>query len=72
VFQSLGKAKQTLILSIARQGIALIPLLILFNFLIGQDGIILAQPVADIVSMLISVALFLPVRRELSDTYSRK
>jgi putative MATE family efflux protein len=65
VFQSLGKAKQTLALSVARQGIVLIPLLILFRFLMGQDGIILAQPVADIASMLISVALFLPVRREL-------
>jgi Na+-driven multidrug efflux pump len=68
VFQSLGKAKQTLVLSIARQGLALIPLLILFNMYIGQDGIILAQPVADAVSLLISVALFLPIRRELSLT----
>jgi putative MATE family efflux protein len=66
VFQSLGKAKQTMALSIARQGIVLIPLLVLFNFLFGQDGIILAQPIADIASMLISVALFLPIRRELS------
>jgi putative MATE family efflux protein len=68
VFQSLGKAKQTMALSIARQGIVLIPLLILFNFLFGRDGIILAQPVSDIASMLISVALFLPIRRELSGT----
>jgi putative MATE family efflux protein len=66
VFQSLGKAKQTLALSVARQGIVLIPLLILFNALIGQDGIIMAQPVADVASLLISVALFVPIRRELS------
>jgi putative MATE family efflux protein len=65
VFQSLGKAKQTLVLSIARQGLALIPLLILFNAFFGQDGIILAQPVADVLSLLFSVALFLPIRREL-------
>jgi putative MATE family efflux protein len=66
VFQSLGKAKQTLALSVARQGLILIPLLILFNALIGRDGIILAQPVSDVASLLISVALFLPIRRELS------
>jgi putative MATE family efflux protein len=66
VFQSLGKARQTLVLSVARQGLVLIPLLILFNALIGRDGIILAQPVADVISLLISVALFMPIRRELS------
>jgi putative MATE family efflux protein len=66
VFQSLGKAKQTLALSVARQGLVLMPLLILFNMFIGQDGIILAQPVSDVASLLISVALFLPIRRELS------
>jgi Na+-driven multidrug efflux pump len=66
VFQSLGKAKQTLALSVARQGLVLTPLLILFNALVGRDGIILAQPVADVASLLISVALFLPIRRELS------
>jgi putative MATE family efflux protein len=68
VFQSLGKAKQTLILSIARQGLVLIPLLILFNRFIGRDGIILAQPVADVASLLISTALFIPIRRELSQS----
>jgi putative MATE family efflux protein len=71
VFQSLGKAKQTLALSVARQGIVLIPLLVLFNYLIGRDGIILAQPVADVASLLISVALFLPIRRELTGNDAR-
>jgi putative MATE family efflux protein len=66
VFQSLGKAKQTLALSIARQGFVLIPLLVLFNRLLVRDGIILAQPVSDIASLLISVLLFMPVRRELN------
>lgn len=63
LFQSLGKAKQSLILSVARQGIIYIPLLIAFNYLAGQDGIILAQPVADVVSMLIAIILFLPLRK---------
>jgi putative MATE family efflux protein len=66
VFQSLGKAKQTLALSVARQGIVLMPLLVLFNEILGMDGIILAQPVSDIASLVISVALFVPIRRELS------
>ncbi|MDR3172505.1 MAG: hypothetical protein LBU17_12955, partial [Treponema sp.] len=66
VFQSLGKARQTLVLSIARQGIVFIPILMLFNYTLGRDGLILAQPVSDLLSMLLTVLLFLPVRRELA------
>jgi Na+-driven multidrug efflux pump len=66
VFQSLGKARETLFLSVARQGVVLIPLLILFNTFFGQDGLILAPSVSDVISLLIGVALFLPIRRELS------
>lgn len=65
LFQSLGKARQSLVLSVARQGIVYIPILIIFNYLGGQDGIILAQPVADVLSTLIAVALFLPIRKAL-------
>jgi Na+-driven multidrug efflux pump len=70
VFQSLGKARQTLALSVARQGIVFIPILVLFNYTLGRDGLILAQPVADVLSMLLTVLLFLPVRRELTGTQS--
>jgi Na+-driven multidrug efflux pump len=65
VFQSLGKAKQALVLSIARQGIVFLPILLIFNFAFGKDGLIYAVPVADTVSTLLCVALFIPVAREL-------
>jgi Na+-driven multidrug efflux pump len=65
VFQALGKAKEALILSIARQGIVLLPVLFIFNYAFGRDGLIFAIPVADTLSMLICIALFLPVLRSL-------
>ena len=67
LFQSLGKARQSLVLSVARQGIVYIPILIIFNYLAGQDGIILAQPVADVMSMLIAIILFIPLRKTLDE-----
>ena len=63
MFQALGKAKQSLALSIARQGIVFIPILVALHYLAGQDGIVLAQPVADVVSMLLAIMLFLPLRK---------
>jgi hypothetical protein len=38
----------------------------LFNHTLGRDGLILAQPVSDLLSMLLTVLLFLPIRRELA------
>ncbi|MDR1217594.1 MAG: MATE family efflux transporter [Oscillospiraceae bacterium] len=66
VFQSMGKAKQALVLSIARQGIVFLPIMLIFNFAFGKDGLILAQPVSDTISTLICVGLFLPVFKELA------
>ena len=65
VFQAFGKAKQALILSIARQGFVLIPLLFILNYAFGRDGLIFSLPIADTASMLICVILFLPVLREI-------
>jgi putative MATE family efflux protein len=70
VFQSMGKAKQALVLSIARQGIVFLPIMLIFNFAFGKDGLILAQPVSDTISTLICVGLFLPVFKELAHSES--
>lgn len=55
--QSMGAAIPALIINISRQGFIYIPMLYVFNTLIGLNGIVLAQPVADIIS--ISLAAFL-------------
>ena len=65
VFQALGKARQAMILSIARQGIVYLPILLTFNYAFGRDGLIFAFPAADTLSALLGIILFLPVLKEL-------
>lgn len=57
-FQAMGKAVPSLILSISRQGLIFMPVLFVANSILGLNGIVLAQPVADIITVLISVILF--------------
>ena len=49
--QAFGKAKEALVLSIARQGLFYIPLLFLMQKLLGFEGLIWAQPAADAITL---------------------
>lgn len=55
--QAFGKAIPSLILSLCRQGIIYIPLLYLLNNMFGLYGAIYAQPVSDIISIIISMTI---------------
>lgn len=55
LYQSIRKAVQASILSLMRSGLAFIPLLIIFSNLWGFTGIALSQPVADVVSALVTI-----------------
>lgn len=55
--QSLGKALLSTILSVSRQGILYIPLILILNNLFGFDGFIYAQPITDIIMMMLSLFL---------------
>lgn len=57
LFLALGKAKEGGIISIARQGIFFIPIIFILTNIFGLNGIIVAQPVADICSMLLVIIL---------------
>ncbi len=56
--QAMGKGTPALILSLSRQGIVFLPALILLNMFFGFSGFIYTMAVADIGSMVLSVALF--------------
>lgn len=58
IFQAMGKWKQSMFLSLFRQAILLIPLLIFMNSLIGKYGLVWSQPMSDSISMLIGFALY--------------
>lgn len=57
---------QSLILSLLRKGGLDIPLMLLFNGLVGIDGIAWATPLADLLALLCSAALTLPYLKKLT------
>ena len=57
--QGMGKALPSLILTICRQGLVFIPLILVLNSMFGLDGVIYAQPAADyILSVVICMLIF--------------
>ena len=63
VFQATGKRFAPLILSFMRKGAMDIPLMILFSSLIGESGIVLATPVAEIIGLAAGVIVWMCLRR---------
>lgn len=57
-FQAMGKAKESLALAVSRQGFVFVPCTIILNSIFHLEGLILSQPIADIVSILIALAMF--------------
>ena len=58
-------------LSVLRQGILLIPLLYLLRAMFGLDGVILGQSVTDYIAVILSVILWIRIRKKLEKQPSR-
>ncbi|MGL5050435.1 MAG: MATE family efflux transporter [Fusobacteriaceae bacterium] len=63
-FQAIGKPKTTMFLSLSRQVIFLIPLVLLLSKLFGEMGVWSAAPIADFLAFLIT---FYMIKRELKN-----
>lgn len=59
--QSMGKVVVAFVLSISRQGILYMPLLVILNKLFGFSGFIYAQPITDVVMLVFSSILLFKV-----------
>jgi putative MATE family efflux protein len=57
VFQALGKAKEAFVMSMARQILFLIPLMLVLPLFLGLNGVWLAFPAADIFSFILAIWL---------------
>ncbi len=57
-FQAMGYGKQALILSCLRQGVVNIPLLFVMNHIFGLYGIVWTQLISDIITGIISYAIY--------------
>lgn len=56
--QAMGAAVSALIVNISRQGLIYIPLVYVMNSLLGVNGLLWAQPIADILSLILAVILY--------------
>lgn len=61
----MGAAFAALIVNVSRQGLIYIPLLYILNSVLGINGLVWAQPVADILSLLIALVLFFITYRKM-------
>lgn len=66
IFQATGKKVQPLVLSLLRKGGLDVPLMFLFNTLIGVDGIAWATPLADMLALIVSIILTVPYLKKLT------
>ncbi|GKX28368.1 MATE family efflux transporter [Vallitalea longa] len=66
LFQAIGKAKEAALLSISRQGIMLIPLLLILPKLFDLNGVLSAQPIADVMTFILTMILGIIVNKELN------
>lgn len=56
--QAMGAAKKSLVINMSRQGLIYIPSLFILNGILGITGLVWAQPVADVLSVVIAVWLY--------------
>ena len=63
-FQAMGKPLYAFGITIVRQLVLYIPLLLLLNRLFGFDGMLCAQPITEAVMMAVSLTLILRVISE--------
>ena len=66
LFLALGKGAAGFFLGACRQGICFIPVILLLPMVWGMNGILYAQPIADVISVVITVFMALHLHRELS------
>ena len=58
-FQSIGQPKKAILISLSRQILCLIPMVLILGNIFGQRGVLYALPVADVVSSAIALILMI-------------
>ena len=67
IFQAMGKWIHSLALSVIRQIGLLIPMLAILSRLVGEMGLISAQPAADTVSLLVGIGIYISLMKQLKE-----
>ena len=64
--QAMGAAGPAMVVNLSRQGLIFLPAMFLLQSLMGITGLVWAQPVADVLSTLLSAVLYLRTARAMS------
>lgn len=56
-FQSIGRPNPSIVISLLRQVVALVPFIYILPIFLGVNGIFMAQPISDIIALVICVVL---------------
>lgn len=65
IFQSMGRWLQSLLLSVFRQLVVLIPLLIILKNYGGELGLMCAQPIADTFTLVIGIVMYIFIMKKM-------
>ena len=57
-FQGMGKGLQSLLLAVGRQGLIYLPTLFIMDRLVGLEGLIWSQPIADFICIIASLIMY--------------
>lgn len=71
-FQSIGKARIAMFLSLLRQLILLVPLLMILPPFLGLNGVWLAQPISDLLAILITLFFLVKEFKQMKQLESEK
>lgn len=69
ILQGFGAAKASLIVNISRQGLIYIPAMLILQVFWGMDGLVWAQPVADVLAIILVSVLYLVTSARLEKNY---
>ena len=65
LFLVMGKAAEGCILGACRQGICFVPVILILPSVLGLSGVLYAQPIADVISAIVTAAMAVRLHREL-------
>lgn len=66
--QAMGAATPSFVINLSRQGLLYIPILFVLEAALGILGLIWAQPVVDVLSLLLAIGLYIPKSRKMMKT----
>ncbi len=71
-FQSIGQPKKAVFISLSRQLLCMIPMILILGSIFGQNGVLYALPVSDLVTAIIGIGMLSVTCRRLLRTKAEK